>query len=480
MSITSTFAGTPTFSGIPTTFEAAVDELRGRITGAVVTPDEPGYDAARAAWNLTVQQRPAVIVVAGAVADVAEAVRFARSRSLRVAIQATGHGVARPADGALLIVTARLDQVTVDPERRTAYVSAGAKWGAVLAPAQEHGLAPLLGSSSDVGAIGYTLGGGMGWLARRYGMGADSVLAFDLVTPDGIEVRATADEQPELFWALKGGGGGTLGVVTGMEIELYPVSTVYAGNLLYPVEMASEVFARWRDWVATVGDELTSGVSVMNFPPLEIVPEPLRGRSFTIVRGCWCGDLAEGEALIDQWRTWRAPVMDLFGPMPFAANDTISNDPVDPVPAVVTTEWFDTLADEAIALIVKAATPKPGQPPMVLLAELRHAGGAVRANASSSAIDSGRSGELLLELVSMAPDPHIEMAVDGYFRELRRQLAPFVTGAAYLNFLEGKEKQERTPAAYSPGHLQRLQAVKATLDADDRFCHGFGVKGVAR
>lgn len=458
----------------PMSLEQALLDLQRRVAGAIVTPSDPDYGKARATWNVAVDQRPAVVVVAATTADVAEAVRFARARGLRVAVQATGHGVARPADGAVLIVTSRLDEVTIDPEARTAYVSAGATWGAVLAPAQAHGLAPLLGSSPGVGAIGYTLGGGMGWLARRHGLASDHVLAFDLVTPDGIEVRASADEQPSLFWALKGGGGGTLGVVTGMLIRLVPVATVYAGNLLYPASMAREVLARWRHWIKGVGDELTSSVCLMNFPPLDEVPEPLRGQSFAIVRGCWSGDLAEGQALIDGWRTWRAPAIDLWGPMPFTEIATVSNDPVDPTPAMVTTEWFDHLPDQAIDVLTRATFPTAG-PPTLVFSELRHAGGAVARNADAAANDRGRSGEIVLQLLGVVMDAEQGLAVEAHLRQTRRALAPFVTGAAYLNFCEGREKQERTRDAFSAEHLRRAQGVKAALDDEDRFCHGLGL-----
>lgn len=477
---TTTTTTADVLAGVPAArpFAATVAELRSRTIGAVVTPEQTdAYDAARAAWNVMVQQRPAVIVVAEGSQDVAEAVRFARSAGYRVAIQATGHGVCRPADGAVLIVTARMNAVTIDPVARTARVQAGAKWGAVLAPAQEHGLAPLLGSTTDVGAVGYVLGGGMGWLARHYGLGSDSVRSFDLVTPDGIEVHCNEREQREVFWALRGGGAGSLGVVTAMEIDLFPVDTVYAGNLFYPIELATEVATRWRDWVAGVGDELTSSVVVMNFPPFEFVPEPIRGKSFVIVRGCWSGDLEAGAALIDEWRAWKAPVLDMFAPMPFAMADMISQDPVDPMPAMVTTESFDVLADEAIAIIVGATVAAPGHQPPLAFAEVRHAGGAVRARAAGAANDRGRSAEFILELLGVPMDGHSGLALEAHLRYTRRALAPFVTGAAYLNFMEGAEKQQRTKSAFSPEHLNRVQAVKAALDVDDRFCHGVTIGG---
>ena len=443
----------------------------------MLVPSDDGFAAAAAAWNLCFTHDPALVVIAGTTADITEAVRFARAAGYRVAIQATGHGIARPAGAdTVLIVTSRLAGVTIDAAARTAHVSCGAKWGAVLAPAQEHGLAPLLGSTTDVGAVGYTLGGGMGWLGRRYGLASDSVRSFDLVLPDGTEAHASATEQPELFWALKGGGGGTFGVVTAMDIELYPVTTVYAGNLLYPVGMAAEVIARYRDWVVDgIDEQLTSSVLIMNFPPLDVVPEPIRGQSFVIVRGCWSGELAEGQRLIDAWRNWRTPAVDMFGPMPFSAADTISNDPVDPIPAMVSTEWFDALPNAAIETLVAATAADGEHPPMLLFSELRHAGGAIRANAAGAVNDRGRSGELLLEMVGMVFGPEHGMALEAHIERTRQALAPFVTGAAYLNFMEGEDKRERSASAYSDGHMVRLQAVKDAVDGGDRFSHGFGI-----
>lgn len=453
----------------------AVEDLRTRVQGAVLTERDAEYAASCAAWNVLFQHHPAVLVVAERTADIVEAVRFARAGGFRVAIQATGHGVARPADGAVLIVTSKLTDVVIDPAARTATVAAGAKWGAVLAPAQEHGLAPLLGSTTDVGAVGYTLGGGMGWLARRYGLSSDAVRWFEIVTPNGELVRASAHEHAELFWALKGGGAGTLGVVTSMQIELYPVSMVYAGNLLYPIEMAAEVVARWRDWVAGMDERLTSSVVLMNFPPIDMVPEPLRGQSFVMVRGCWSGDLLDGEAMINRWRSWCEPAIDMFGPMPFSMADTISQDPVDPLPAMVTTEWLDTIPAEVIDILIDTTVPKQGEMPLVLFSEIRHAGGAVRANAIYAANDAGRSGEFVLEMCGLALTADIGAALHGRLSTTRGELAPYVTGATYLNFTEGAERQERTESAYSADHLRRLQAVKDAVDSADRYCHGFGV-----
>ncbi len=458
---------------ITTTSTESLAALRAAVSGDVLVAGDVGYDQARQGFNLALVQRPAVIVVAADVDDVVRAVRYAAEQDLPLAVQATGHGIARGADGAVLLVTSRLTGVEIDREARTARIEGGAKFAAVLPPAQEHGLAPLLGSTTDVGAVGYTLGGGFGWLGRRYGLCSDSVRSFDLVTADGELLHASAEENPEVFWALRGGGGGSLGVVTSMELELYPVTEVYAGNLLYPAFMAKDVLRRFRDWVADADERLTSSVVMMNFPPFEDVPEPLRGQSFVMVRGCWSGDLEQGAALVDEWRAWRPPVMDLFGPMPFSAADSISQDPVDPMPAMVTSEWFDALSDAAIDVLVEAAVPAPGRPPMLVFAELRHAGGAVRALAADAVNDLGRSGEFLLEMVGVVMDPHAGLALEAHLRHAREALQPHVTGAAYLNFTEGTEKQQRTASAFSPAHLARLRAVKASLDPRNRFSHGF-------
>lgn len=301
------------------------------------------------------------------------------------------------------------------------------------------------------------------------------MLAFDLVTPDGIRVRASRSSHPEVFWALRGGGAGSLGVVVGMLIRHYPVGDVYAGTLFYPAVMAAEVLRRWRTWVRGVGEELTSAVAIMNFPPLDVVPEPLRGRSFVLVRGCWSGEVEQGKRLIDTWRSWREPVLDLFGPMPFAQADQISNDPTDPMPAMVTSEMFDVLPDEAISTLVRAVLPVGERPPVLTFAEVRQFGGAIRRQAHLAANDRARQAEFCLEMVGVPMDGEGARRLAEHLRATQESLRPYATGAAYLNFLEGEEKQRRTPDAFSPANLARLRAVKRALDPEERFSHGMSL-----
>ena len=225
----------------------AVQSLRAQVQGSVLTSADDGYDAGRMGWNVSAQQHPALLVRASNAADVAAAVRFAGQQGLGVAVQSTGHGVIRPADGHLLILTSAMANVDVNAAAQTARIEAGAKWGQVLPKAHAAGLAPLLGSSPTVGAIGYTLGGGVGWLARKYGLSADSVRRFEVVTADGQPRTVSADENADLFWALRGGGGG-FAAVTAMETRLYPVTMIFGGNLVYPAALAGQVLRRFRDW----------------------------------------------------------------------------------------------------------------------------------------------------------------------------------------------------------------------------------------
>jgi FAD/FMN-containing dehydrogenase len=449
----------------------SVEQLKSQVQGAVIVPGDADYDAARMAWNLSVNQYPDVVVVAESAADVAAAVRFAAENDLGIAVQSTGHGITLPADGALLIVTSHLTDLRVDPQAQTAWIGAGLKWGMVLAETRQYALAPLLGSSPDVGVVGYTLGGGMGWLARKHGLATDSVRAFEVVTAAGEVIRANASENADLFWALRGGGG-SFGVVTGMEIRLYPVDTVYGGNLFYPGAMAREVFTRYRQWIAAASDDLTSSISVMKFPPLPDVPEPMRGQAFVIVRGLYAGPVAEGEALVNAWREWSAPLMDDFRAMPFSEVGTVSNDPVDPMPGLSSGAWLREITDEVIETLI--ARIVEGQSPVVA-AEVRHAGGAIaRADTSASAY-SHRDAQHLLQMVAFTPAPEVYAAAQQYMTQVKEEIQSALTGGVYMNFLEGEEAHARTQQGYAPETYRRLMAVKAQYDPRNRFSFSYNI-----
>src|SRR6188508_54489 len=236
-------------------------------------PGDAGWDEARRAWNLAVDQRPAAVALPETVDDVVAVVEHARAAGLRVAVQGTGHGAGSTSlDGALLINTARMTGVELDAHARVARVAAGTVWGDVVDAAAEHGLTALHGSSADVGVVGYSLGGGIGWLARKHGLASSSIVAAEVVTGDGDVVRADHETNPDLFWALRGGGG-SFGVVTGMEIALRPVAEVFAGWLVWPIERAVEVLRRWADWATDAPEEVTSVARLFQFPPMPELPD---------------------------------------------------------------------------------------------------------------------------------------------------------------------------------------------------------------
>lgn len=451
-------------------------QLQSRVQGKVISPGDPSYDEARSGYNLTVDQRPALIIMAENAADIVETVRFAGDQDLKVAVLATGHGTVRPADDGLLVNTSQMKDVRIDADSQTAWVEAGVRWGQVLEKAQAHGLAPLLGSSPGVGAIGYTLGGGIGWLARKHGLATDSVRFFELVTADGQLRRASLNENEDLFWGLRGGGG-SLGIVTGMEIQLYPVSTVYGGNLVYPMEQAQNVLARYRDWIQSVPDELTSSIALMNLPDLPMVPEFLRGRSVVMVRGCYCGPIEEGEALMQSWRDWQTPFADVFGPMPFSQVATISNDPEGPIPAHSTGAWLQELSDEAIGIISRYVASQNGPPP-ILMADIRHAGGAIARVDPNTAAYGNREASLIMQLVGLTPTPEAEQGFRHYTTQFKSELQRYLTGTVYMNFLEGEESSERVKDGFSPEAYRRLTDLKATYDPDNRFSFGMNISPV--
>src|SRR5215212_6138089 len=350
-----------------------VGPLRNLLDGDVVAPGDVEWDEARLAWNLAVDQNPVAVVLAESAADVAATVAFAKAHALRVAPQGTGHGAAAIGDmsDTILLKTERMRGVTIDAERRIARAEAGTIWIEVVEAAAEHGLAALAGSSPDVGVVGYTLGGGLSWLARKHGIGANQVTAVEIVTADGEHRRVDRENDPDLFWAVRGGGG-AFGVVTAIEFNLFPLTEVYAGILWFPVERAAEIIRAWRDWTDEVPDEMTSVGRILQLPPIEAIPEPVRGKSFVIVEAIYSGDdHAEGERLVAPLRAL-GPVNDTIHTMPVAQLSHLHMDPEGPVPGRGDGAMMTDVDNELIERMVGAVVGTP-----ILSAEIRHLGGAV-------------------------------------------------------------------------------------------------------
>ena len=306
--------------------------MRANLVGELVLPGDSNWDEARLAWHLAVDQRPAAVAIPENVHDVIEIVNWAGEAGFQITAQGTGHNAPALGDlaGTVLVKMHKLKGVSIDADARIARVNAGAIWIEVVHAAAEHGLAALAGSSPDVGVIGYTLGGGLSWLARKHGIGANQVVAVELVTADGEFRRVDRENDPDLFWAVRGGGG-AFGVVTAIEFNLFPITEVYAGHLFFPVERAAEVLRVWRDWTETVPDEITSVGRILQLPPIEEIPEPFRGKSWAVLQAIYSGDdFDEAKRLIEPLRALGAAV-DTFDVMPIQALSHLHMDPEEPV-----------------------------------------------------------------------------------------------------------------------------------------------------
>ncbi len=439
-----------------------LEDLRDRLAGETVLPVDNEWDAARQAWNLSVDQRPVAVVFPEAAEDIAAVVEVAGAHGLRVAPQGTGHSAAPigPLKGTILVKTSRMRGVEIDAQANRARVRAGALWGEVVPAAAEHGLAALAGSAKDVGVVGYTLGGGIGWLARRHGLACSSVLAVEAVTADGRIVRADADSEPDLLWALRGGGG-SFAVVTALEFALYRVAEVYAGALFWPLERAGEVLHAWRELVAAAPDELTSLGRLMQFPPIPEVPEPFRGRAFVLVEAAYCGPEADGAALLEPLRGL-SPEMDSLATIPVDGLSELHMDPPQPVPGAGDGMLLSELPAEAVDALVDIAGAGSGSP--LVSVEVRHLGGAL-ANASDSngalsSIDAG----FALYAVGIAMDAEMKAAVQAYAARVQDTLAAWSAGRSYMNFTE---RRADPGELFDASTYARLRRVKAEYDPDD-------------
>jgi hypothetical protein len=437
-----------------------VRPLRNLLDGDVVAPGESDWDEARLAWNLTVDQQPAAVVLAESAEDVAATVAFAKAHALRVAPQGTGHGAAAIGDmsDTILLKTERMRGVTIDPERRIARAEAGVIWIEVVEAAAEHGLAALAGSSPDVGVVGYTLGGGLSWLARKHGIGANQVTAIEAVTASGDVVRTDWANEPDLFWALRGGGG-SFAIVTAIEFNLFPLSEVYAGILWFPVDRAAEILKAWRAWTDELPDEMTSVGRILQFPPIPEIPEPVRGQSFVVVQTIWSGDnLAEGARLVEPLRTL-GPVMDTVMTIPVPELSRLHMDPEGPAPGVGDGGMLDDVDDHLIDLFVEQVVGSP-----ILSAEIRHLGGAVaRRDSRHGAVDAWEAPYVMFA-VGIAPFPEAAKAVERSVAQLRDVLEPWEAEHTYLNFAESRRKASRL---FSSASYHRLRRIKAIVDPTD-------------
>jgi FAD/FMN-containing dehydrogenase len=429
----------------------------------VSLPGSPDWEAARTGFNLAVDQRPAAVALPRDERDVMSLVRFAAERELRIAPQRTGHNAGPLGDlsRTLLMRTDRMTGAEIDPVRRTARVRAGARWEDVVPAASDLGLAAMHGSTPDVGIVGYSLGGGLGWYARKHGLAANKVTAIELVTADGMLLRVDDDHDPDVFWALRGGGG-NFGVVTALEFDLLPMSDVYAGALFFPWERADEVLHAWHGWTDAVPDEITSVGRILRFPPIPAVPEPLRGNAFVLVEAVHAGPACEGAEVIAPLREL-APVLDTFASVAPAGIAELHMDPRDPIPYAGDHQLLGSLPSSAIDDIVALAGPGSGSP--MLSFELRHTGGALARSEAGHGAISTLAGSFCSFAVGVTPDAASAAALHERFELVREALAPHDAGR-YLNFTEtGTDLSQ----AFAPSTVARLARVRRDVDPAGMF-----------
>jgi FAD/FMN-containing dehydrogenase len=436
------------------------------IDGRVTTPSDPNWDEARTAWNLAADQRPEAVVFAESAADIAAAVSFAAQHDLRVAGQGTGHGAMplAPLEDTILLKTERMRGIDVDPEARTARVEAGVLSMELGAAAGSHGLCFLPGSAIDVGVTGYTLGGGLSWLGRRHGFACNNVRAIELVTAAGEPMTVDAGNEPDLFWALRGGGG-SYAIVTALHLDLLPIADVYAGALLFPAEAGSEGVRTYRDWASSVSEDVTSVVRFLRPPPMPDVPEPIRDRPLLTVSAACIGSREEGEATIAPLRASLGdPIMDTFDQIPTAGLGKIHMDPEQPVPGLGNHATIRDLPDEAIDAFVGYAGRDSGSP--LLLAELRQLGGALGRPAENGGALDKIDADFVMLGIGLPMTPELGQAIAAHLDRMPEAMSPWAAEGGYFNFAERPCDADAILPAET---CARLAEIKRRYDPENRI-----------
>ncbi len=438
-----------------------------RCPGHVHLPGDPGFNPARAAWAAAVDQRPAVVVEPGTVHEVAAVVRGAGELGLRVAPQGTGHNAAPLAaqglEDVVLLRTGRLDEVRVDPERQVVRVGAGQTWLPVVEAAAAAGCSVLHGSSPDVGVAGYALGGGIGWYARALGLATNSITAIEMVTATGELLRADAGTNPEVLWALRGGGGGSFGVVTALELRLFPFDTAYGGMLVWDARRAEEALRTWAAWATTADDEVTTACRILRVPPMPGVPEAMQGRTLVVVDGAVLGTDEHAERLLAPLRALN-PELDTFARVPSRSLVRLHMDPEGPTPGVSDSTVLGSLPEAGIRAFLD--TVGPDATTALLAAELRQLGGAVGRPHPGGGVLSHLDGQFALFAVAIAATPEMAAAGERDATGLVSAMAPWANGRSYLNLAERPVDVRR---GFPDGTWEQLVAIRSAMDPGGMF-----------
>ena len=443
--------------------ERAFDALAASIRVPVTLPADPGFDEARGIWNLAHDARPAAIVRPTDASGIARAVEFGRERDLQIAVRGGGHSLAGhgTVEGGLVIDTRGLRTLQIDPIARRARAGAGLTAGEYTAGAHAHGLATPFGDTGSVGLAGITLGGGIGYLARRRGLTVDSLLSAEVVTADGSILTASERSNADLFWALRGGGG-NFGVVTSLEFALHPAGTVYGGALIVPPTW--KVLRGLASLAAAAPDELTLIANVMPAPPAPFVPADAVGKPVLAILGVFAGDLEAGERALAPFRALAEPIADVFGPMPYPAIYAFTEGAGMPHPSVTRTLFLDAFDDTVIETILESMATATSHRAMI---QVRVLGGAVARVPVDSTAFAHRHAPVFVAAMATHVDPASAPADVAWAQAFIDALRPRAVGA-YVNFLED-EGEARIREAYPARTYRRLAAVKAAYDPDNVF-----------
>jgi FAD/FMN-containing dehydrogenase len=440
------------------TTEIPWDRLRGTVSGRLHLPGDAEWVAVSTPWIVNVPQRPAAVLEVADPQDVVTAVRFAADHGIAVTAQPRGHAARTTLDGALLLRTRALDTIDVDIQRGTARVGAGVKWGELMARLDGTGLVALCGSNPDPSVVGLTLGGGVSWFTRKYGFTANSVVSFDVVDPCGDLVTVTRTSDPDLFWALRGGGG-DFGIVVSIELALMLAPSVYGGKILWPVEHAAAVLKAFRDLALTAPDELSIWGHVWHFPPLPELPEPIRGRSFVGVVLTHLGTAAEAEALLRPLRDAAPVAFDLVGPVPPSGMGMVAQEPTEPMPSLEYATTLTELDDAAIDRIVAVVGDRERSP--LIVTQLRGLGGGFARTSPGSGAVAPVEEPFQLFAVGVPAVPELAQAIPAAFRALDEAVEGLATGHAMPNFTPDGAPNS---VCYPPETLERLRRIKLERD----------------
>ena len=449
------------------TTTSTLDELATALRGPLLRPDDDGYDDARTLWNGMVDRRPAAIARCQSTADVMACVRFARTSGLPLSVKGGGHQLAGNAlcDDGLVVDLAPMNGVRVDPDTRTARVEPGATLGQFDREAQTFGLATPAGVHSGTGVAGLTLGGGIGWLARSFGLTSDNLLAADVVTADGELVYASEDEHPELFWALRGGGG-NFGIVTSFEFRLHPVGPeVLTAQVFHRIEDAASVLRAYRDVMAEAPDELACYPMIIHVPPVDPFPAELQGAPALALVGCYSGEVADGEAAVAPLAAIGEPFAEVVAPMPYTAfQSSFDAGTPDGARYYGKAHLLPELSDAAIDTLLDHVEDLPGDFSMIFLESL---GGAIARMPADATAWSHRDAAYGFAVQAGWTDPAQDAQHIDWVRRVHEAMAPHATGGAYVNYLDGDDA-DRVDAAYGE-HYRRLSQIKQRWDPDNLF-----------